>query len=410
MILNIIRYNYYLMNELKSNIWKFYLFQIFRNFAFFVPIVVLFWQDNGLNMTNIMLLQSIYAIIVVILEIPTGYFADIYGRKKSLVISSFFLFSSIFVYGTGTHFFQFLIAEMFWAIANSLISGSDSALVYDTLIDLKREKEYKKIWGHSIFLSLITLGIANILGGFIGNINYRWTFYLMLPFLALVIPISFSLKEPKRHKLIIKKGYLIELIKIIKYSLIENQKLRWLIIYSGIAYAFNQSALWFYQPYFSLSGLNIIHFGFIFASFQIIAAVSSKISYKLEEKLGQRYSLIMLTIFIGTSYLLMSHFVFLFSFTFAFLQQFSRGFYKVVINDYINKLTSSNIRATILSIKSMISQLIYAIIIPIFGWIADIYSLRQTLFIIGISTFVLGGIVLVIFIKIQPLILTHNNH
>lgn len=384
--------------RLESNIWKFYVFQIFRNLAFFLPIIVLFWQQNGLNMTEIMLLQSVFAISIVLLEVPTGYFADIFGRKKSLVYSGFFLFFSAVAYSVGMNFYQFLIAEVLWAFGISLISGSDSALIYDTLKDLKREDEYKRIWGHSVFLLLTAIAVANILGGFIGKMDFRWTFYAMLPFLALLIPLSLSMHEPKRHKLIFQRGYLWELFRIIKHSLLQNKKLRWLILYAGIAYAFNQSALWFYQPYFSLSGLDIVYFGFIFASFQIVAAITSKYSYKIEEKLGEKYSLILLIVLIGTSYLLMSNFVYLFSFTFAFLQQFVRGFSKVVITDYINRLTKSEIRATILSAKNMIGQLIYAIIIPIAGWIADVYSLLQALTVLGISTFVIGGMILILFL------------
>ncbi|MCK5322000.1 MAG: MFS transporter [Candidatus Aenigmarchaeota archaeon] len=385
--------------RLESNIWKLYVFQIFRNLSFFLPIIVLFWQDNGLNMTEIMLLQSIYAISIVLLEIPTGYFADLFGRKKSLVYSGFFLFFAIITYGIGGNFYHFLIAEILWAFGNSLISGSDSALIYDSLKELKREKEYKKIWGHSVFLFMIAIAAASIIGGFIGEINFRWTFYVMLPFLVLLIPLSLSMHEPKRHKLIFQRGYFWELLRILKYSLLQNKKLRWIMLYAGIVYAFNQAALWLYQPYFSLSGLDIAHFGFVFASFQIVAAITSKYSYKIERKLGEKYSLIMLIVLVGISYLLMSSFVYLFSFTFAFLHQFVRGFSKVVISDYINKLTKSENRATILSAKNMVGHLIYSAIIPFVGWIVDIYSLLQALTVLGITTLVIGSIMLLVLYK-----------
>jgi MFS family permease len=74
------------MKERKLNIKKYYRFEISSMVLFATPIIVLFWQDNGLSMAQIMILQSIYSILVVVLEIPTGYIADIYGRKKSLII------------------------------------------------------------------------------------------------------------------------------------------------------------------------------------------------------------------------------------------------------------------------------------------------------------------------------------
>jgi len=381
--------------RLEGNIWKFYIFQIFTSLAFFLPIVVLFWQKNGLSMTQIMFLQSLFSIAVVLLEVPTGYFADIFGRKKSLMLSGIFLFLAMVAYGVGGNFFHFLIAEIMWAFGISFASGSDSAFTYDTLKELGREKEYKKIWGNTVFISLLSIAFSNILGGFIGEINFRLTYLLTLPFLALTIPLALSMEEPERHKLIFEKGYLWELFKIVKYSLLENKKLRWLIIYAGVVYAFNQAVLWFYQPYFSLSGLNIFYFGFIFASFQIVAAISSKYSHALEEKFGSKYSLVMLIVLTGGSYLLMSNFVFLFSFFFAFLQQFVRGFHKVVIDDYVHKLSTSEMRATILSAKNMIGQLIYAVIIPFAGWIADVYTLLQAMTVLGITTLVIGSFALI---------------
>ena len=74
--------------KLQSNIWKFYLFDIFGAMLFAVPIIVLFWQENGLSLTQIMILQSLFSIAMVILEIPTGYLADIYGRKNILLLSA----------------------------------------------------------------------------------------------------------------------------------------------------------------------------------------------------------------------------------------------------------------------------------------------------------------------------------
>jgi MFS family permease len=71
-----------------TNLRRLFLYKTLDNFFFAVPILVLFWQDNGLNLAQITLLQSLFAIAVVFLEIPTGYFADIFGRKNALVLGA----------------------------------------------------------------------------------------------------------------------------------------------------------------------------------------------------------------------------------------------------------------------------------------------------------------------------------
>lgn len=138
--------------------------------------------------------------------------------------------------------------------------------------------------------------------------------------MILLIPLSISLKEPKRHKRIFERCYLFELLKVLKNSLIKNEKIRWLIIYSAIIAGFNIAVLCLYQPYFKLTGLDIFYFGFVFAAFNLVAALSSKYAHQIEEKLEQKYSLILLIILVGRSYLLMSNFIYLFSFFFAFFQ------------------------------------------------------------------------------------------
>ncbi len=346
-----------------------------------------------------MILQSLFSLTVVLLEIPTGYFADVFGRKNSLIIASVFLTLGIFAYSLGYNFYQFLIAEMLWAFGVSFVSGTDSAFIYDTLKDMKQEKHYKRIWGNLIYYSLIATSVASIIGGYIGKINFRWTFYAMLPFLVLLVPLSLSLNEPKRHKLIFKEGYLIELFKILRFSFVENIKLRWLMLYSAIIVGFNSAVLWIYQPYFKLTGVDVFYFGFIFAAFNVVAAISSKYAHYIEEKIGQRYSLMLLILLISGSYFLMSNFIYLFSFSFAFLQQFVRGFSRPVITDYINKLTNSKIRATVLSAQNMVGRLFYAAIIPFVGYIADVYTLIQALLILGVTSFVFGMIFLLILYK-----------
>ncbi|MBS1266681.1 MAG: hypothetical protein MAG795_00649 [Candidatus Woesearchaeota archaeon] len=74
--------------NIKNNIIKLYVYNFILGLMLFAPIVVLFWQQNGLSLTQIMVLQSLYSVCVILFEIPTGYFADVHGRRKSFVLGS----------------------------------------------------------------------------------------------------------------------------------------------------------------------------------------------------------------------------------------------------------------------------------------------------------------------------------
>ena len=74
--------------RLRSNIVKLYLIKIAKWFMLFMPIIVLFYQENGLAMQDIFTLKAVYSVAIVALEIPSGYLADILGRKKTLIIGT----------------------------------------------------------------------------------------------------------------------------------------------------------------------------------------------------------------------------------------------------------------------------------------------------------------------------------
>ena len=99
----------------------------------------------------------------------------------------------------------------------------------------------------------------------------------------------------------------------------------------------------------------------------------------------------------------MSKIVFLFSFIFIFLFQFVRGFSQPLFSDYVNKLTASDIRATVLSVQSLVQRLLYALLVPFIGWAADVYSVLQAFTIAGLITLI-GGIILLFILRKEKII------
>ncbi len=385
--------------KLENNIRKIYLYMIFYSLMFFTPIIVLFYQNNWLTLTQIMIIQSLSSILFVLLEVPSWYFADIFWRKRALTFTWVFSTISMLTFALWDNFYHFLFANILWATAGVFISGADSALIYDTLKELEKEKSYKKIWWNVVFIYSLGVSFASIVGWLLWKIDYKYPFYAMIPFMMILIPISISLEEPKRHKKIFTRNYIFDLFKSIKLSILQNNKLKWLLLYSSVIVLFINIAYFLYQPYFKLSWLDVAYFWAVFACFNIIVAFSAKYSHIIEWKIWKKYSLILLFLLIWVSYILMSNFVFLFSFIFALFIQFVKWFSGVVISDYVNKLTNSEIRATTLSVKSLIEKVIFALVTPFIWWLVDVYSLEQALMVSWIMVLVFGSVSLILFLK-----------
>ncbi len=378
--------------SLHHNVWKSYAVQLLtRSATFFVPIIVIYWQQHGMSMTDTTVLQSIFALTMIILEVPSGYFADIVGRKNSLVCGSIAMALSMVVYVFSEHFYHFLTAELIIALGLAFISGADSALLYDSLKAIGRESEYKKVFGSATFFYLSAMAVFSIAGGLVADVNIQYPFFLALAGSVLLVPITLSMKEPPRKKPLVAKGHVHHLKEIITEILFRHEKLKWLILYSAFIFSFFMAALWFYQPYFVLCGIEMKYFGFIFAGFNIFAAISSKFAYRLEVLLGGRMSLALICLVLSAGYFLMGNVIFSLSFLFGLTQQFVRGFYRVVSTDYINQLTRSDIRATVLSIQSMASGLLYALIMPCLGILSDTYDIATAFTTMGIVVLIFGG-------------------
>lgn len=380
--------------KLKKNIQKLYLFKFLGAFTLFTPVIVLFFQENGLSMTEVMVLQSAYSVAVIGLEVPSGYIADTFGRRKTMISSSSFLAFGIGIYSLGTGFWSFMLAEITFAVGGALLSGADAAMMYDTLKELGDSGQYKKLWGKTKYYALIATAAASILGGVIGEFNLRYTLTGMVPIFLAMIPLSYSMVEPERKRKVADEGHLKEIISTGKETFLHNSRLRWLIVYSAILALLLKGGYFLYQPYFKEVSIPVAYFGAIFAGLNIVSALASRYADEIEEFLGLRTSLVLLILATGAGFLLFGQIAVVYSFIFAFIHNFVRGFYTPVISDYINKITDSTDRSTVLSFESLTGRLLYASAIPFVGLISDTYGLMTAMNSLALTSFVLGGLIL----------------
>lgn len=386
---------------MKSNLWKYYLFNFLTEFTIFLPFIVYYFQELGFSLGQIAILQSVAAITVFIFEIPSGYIADRIGRKNSLIISSIIQLAGVIILFSSPNYFMLILSHICVGLSWAFVSGADSALIYDTLLFLKREKDYKKVEGKAKFFGEIAIILSAIVGSLIVIFGIKQTVLFTMISYALLVFVAFSLTDPpkkieEKHTIYIEVD---QLFNIVKKSL-SNKKLLGLFLYSFIILAVSNTIFIIYQPYFRATTVPLVYFGYIFAAFSIFAALTALRAHYIEKKIGMYWSLLLMPLFLAGA-LIGASLVFMWlGFMFFFLRELVRGFIFPVLGDYTNKIADSSERATVLSIGSMFARLGLVIVSTTFGFLSDNYGLKIMLLI--------TGLVLLLFTIIVPMLIKNK--
>ena len=370
--------------QLRHNILKMYFLKGVLWFMVSMPIIVLFFQNHGLTLTEVMILQSIYSLSVALFEIPSGYIADVFGRKKSIILSTILSFLGFLVFSFYGGFYAFVIAQILVGIGGSLISGSDSALIYDTLLETGNANNYTKIEGKNYAVGNFSEATAGVLGGFLAVGSIYLPVYVQTGILFFSIPIAFTLVEPKMHiKDKLDRSFK-AILEVVKFTMIEHKKLRWLIIYSSAMGVATLSTAWFAQPFFKEVDLPLVYFGVVWAGLNISAGITSFNAYKYEGKYNNDKILIYLSLSIVTLFIALGLNITIFGLAFIVFIYLLRGLVTPILRNAINKNTTSNKRATVLSIRSFTIRISFAICAPVLGFIADNYSLSMSYYLLAV--------------------------
>ena len=383
------------LRALQANIWKMYLYRSFSWFMVMLPILVLFYQEQGLSMFQVVSLQAIFSVTVLITEIPSGYLADVIGRKKSLVLGTILASIGLGIYSIANGFTELLFAEIILGIGAGFTSGADSALLYDSLLELKKEENYQQIYGKYMAMGNFAEGIASILGGFLALISLRTPVIAQACVYLLAIPVALSLKEPAKKVYHIAEGNLKEILDAAKYALIENKEVKWLVLFGAFIGTSTFTIVWFIQPYWKATGVPLEYFGILWALLQFTTGGFSIIAHKFSKKIKLIHILALLVVIDIAAYIAIGYFQVLWGALIFFIFYMVRGIKTPIIDDAMNKRIPSHRRATILSIQSLCMRLSFAIIGPFIGWIADVYTMSQAFYIAAAIFLVMMSITLI---------------
>lgn len=388
------------MNKISKNIKNEYLYRFLSSFDITSAIWVLYLGYKGMTLAEIGLLEGIFHVTGFLSEIPTGALADLFGRRKIIIIGRLTSLISAIIMLFSNSFLGFAIGFILSAWGYNLNSGSEEALVYDSLKVLKREEEYLKINGKINLIIEVSQGLAVFIGGLLSEINFSISYItaIVIGIFSLIVSFKFTevdIREPHEERITVINHFKTS-INIVK----ENKMLLNILIFFPIIYTFSAIIYFYGQKFLSDGGYSRVNISIIFLVNGILSSIGAILSSKVYEKF-KSIGWISISMIISILILFMGNVTKNLSLLIFLLIGFLTSILQPISSKLINSIVASKQRATIISVESMFYSMMMIILFPICGFIGDKFALEISFKFIGIIGILITSIEILIIKKIK---------
>jgi hypothetical protein len=371
--------------SLHNNIRTIYLLGFFNSFMVVNPIFVPLLQGHGLSMSQVLQTQALFALTIALFEVPSGYIADLWGRRQAILVGSAFFAVGFLCLWNADTFVDFLIYEVVLGIGYSLISGADLALLYDTEVYLQeRDMAGGAGAGKSLSRLISFEAAASGIAGIVASILLLWSLQAVVVAQAVIglIPLLLAFVLVDVPKPPVEVSHKDNARTILELLLFGKPVVLWTAFAIAAFGLLAVNVFWIYQKYWEFQGVPIDWYGYIWAAFALTVSLAARYASALEQRLGTRGVLCL----IGTLPLLGLVGMILgagwIGVMFGFALQISRGLSMSLFYEGLNRRVPGHFRATVNSLVSFLVRVIFIGTGPLLGYALDSLGVITTLFLL----------------------------
>ncbi|MBQ6854217.1 MAG: MFS transporter [Alphaproteobacteria bacterium] len=379
-----------------------------------LPVLLLFYQENGLTAGDLFLFQGIFSITALLVEVPAGYIGDIFPRRNILILSYCFFLCRLVLWlciGFFTDkYWVVLIGEILYSFSKAFYSGVADGYVYDYLKSQHKTHQMLKGYGKLNFCMSVGTACAALIGPKLYK-DYGFSVLIIIEMILNSTAIGLLFLLPKvpsarqRVKGLCEKYK--ELFSIAKQTFL-NASLFWYIIYSGILAATTLIFVWSFQPMMQLMGVPSEYYGVVYFVNHGVRALASLLLpitltvISLKKLAPITYVLFCLAFIAGTVIVQTADIA---------IGVPLMGFICIVIGvqltftlgniSRLHSLISSDVRSTTASVNYLVSRLLAGILLIVFKFILDDVRLEKS-FLIYLGLFGLSIIPLFFLMRLPP--------
>ncbi len=359
------------------------IFHALQMSLFPMAILTVFYRQNlGMSMTQIMLVQGGFGLAMALFEFPSGYLADRIGYRRTLVFASVLNAVGWSIYARADGIGGVIVGEMVLGVGVSLISGSDAALLYESLKETGREHDYSKWAGRVRFWGQLGEGSAALVAGLM------FAHWARLPFVAEALVwvvnlfVAWRLLEPDRHRPVLGENWK-QVKAMVSHVAREAPALRAVMLLTIVLGMSSFIPVWTIQLYATDAGMDAGWLGVTWALANYSVALSSLYATRASERFGLHgvMTLCIPLIAIGYAGMGLSHT--LWGIGFYFVLTTMRGLFSPPLGHEEQRLIPSADRAGFLSLRSLVFRSSFLVIGPVVGVAMDRWGQHPVLLVLG---------------------------
>ncbi|MBL4580908.1 MAG: MFS transporter [Gammaproteobacteria bacterium] len=374
--------------QLEGNLRRFIIFRLFYSARFYYPVFTVLFLDYGLTLEQFAILNIVWALTIVLAEVPSGALADIVGRKRLVVFAAIMMVieMTLIVFApigaSSLLFMLFLANRICSGLSEAAASGADEALAYDSLKALGREDDWSRILQRTtqvvsigFFMTMILGAFAydpNMVNGLLATIDPQWqlsnNLIIRLPVILTLITSFIVLGtalgfhdldveegEPADSQPRADKSLLDPFRKIVvagKWTV--NHRFVLFVILAALALdSVGRQFAVLASEYYRLIDIPVSWFGFIGAGMSLVGMVNAILSRYLVTNHSPLFNFLALSFFLMAGLIGLGFAIPYYGVIFAVGAFAMMGMVQFQSSYYINKEVDSVHRATVLSFKGL---------------------------------------------------------
>lgn len=327
--------------------------------------------SRGFSLVEIGISETVFHITSIIFELPSGVMADVFGRKKMLIVSNIMYTIATLIMIASNSLFTVCLSIAFHALTYNFSSGTGDALAYDSMKKARIHSKFERYESNQLIIYRVCTGISTLCAGFALTIGYKLAYTTDLIACAAQFIVLSTLTEVNAKENADEQRLFAKIAECFRESfrfLKEAKKALGLMFCNSFVGALDILLLFFLQAKLPEKGIPKWGLGVALLFMELGGVVGSKLILRLP-KVGYK------VIFAVTSALVLTGIFAEHSRSFiimaigGFIAAVGDDALQVRTNAKLQKMFPSEQRATLTSVESFTFSVIMIVLSPLAGFV-----------------------------------------